>query len=458
MGHLARTAVDDARHTRRQHIVDRFARGVLLDVDRVDRHAARGGLVAAHVQVVVVVAPLAAHQFEGGEAQVGRLAEARHEHTHKADGREVVDRADALLILAQGDGELIPRGALLGAVAHGADKHLLIGDITAAHLERVGVDGNAILEVALILVERVVLVDILHIGHRAGALIETVAGVLGAERVALGAVVVFVTLENRLALSVEVVAAIEVVVVATRVVQRREGVLLHGGDGGGRQLRAQFADVIAIGVVLLLHSRREAVETHVLINARAGGVVKGVSHRRLVAHAAPLGVAQRRRCVVRTGGQAVLITLQAVLEDILAHLAQVEVEVAAVTVWVGLVDERVEHPELDILDVALLEIGVVEFAHNAAPSLLGVEQVTVGVDVVGIEVVWSALLGIEREVEGLDGRRLAVVEFAAGEHLGIRHLAHVGVRELVKVVLDISGHVRRVALREQAVDVVPGEQ
>ena len=59
-------------------------------------------------------------------------------------------------------------------------------------------------------------------------------------------------------------------------------------------------------------------------------------------------------------GHAALIELLAIAEDILADLTQVEIEVAAIvggsTVLTG-IDERIEEPELDILDIGLFEVG-----------------------------------------------------------------------------------------------------
>ncbi len=431
--------VDDAAHARRQHVVHRLAARVLLDVHRVDVDGAVGRSVAAQVQVIVVVAPLAAHQLEGGEAQVGGLLEAGHEHAHEANGGEVVDRAHLFLIVAQGNVELIPRDLLLLAVAGGHLGGLLVDYVVFAHLEVGRANRHAILEIALILVERVVLVDVFHIGHAARRLVEAVCGVVGRERVAVGAVVVLVAVEDRHLLLVEVIAAVKVVAVARGVVEGRELVLLHGLDRGRGQHLAQPLQEVGIGGIGLLVFGAEAIETHVLLHARAGGVVEGIGERRLGRHPTPHGVFDVGGVAVH--GQAVFIRLEAVLEDVLAHLAQVEVKVAAVLVVEVGVEEGIHHPKLHILDVRLLEVGVVEAAHDAAPALLGVEQVAVGVNVGRVEVIGAALLGIEREVERLNGRRLAVVEFAAREHLAVGNFAHVGVRQLVEVVFQIAGNV-----------------
>ena len=78
-------------YTGRKHIVDRLCAVVLLDIHRTDVERAFCRSVGAAVEVVLICAPFAPHEFEGGKAQVGCLFEAGHEHAHKADGREVVD-------------------------------------------------------------------------------------------------------------------------------------------------------------------------------------------------------------------------------------------------------------------------------------------------------------------------------------------------------------------------------
>ena len=118
--------------------------------------------------------------------------------------------------------------------------------------------------VALILIERVVLVDILHIGHTACRLIHGIARLLRRKRVTLGAVVVLVAFKDIQSLLIIVVAAIEVVVVAGRVVERRELVFLHLGNGSRVELLAQAVDIVAVALMLKLLSRTESVKTHIL--------------------------------------------------------------------------------------------------------------------------------------------------------------------------------------------------
>ena len=105
-----------------------------------------------------------------------------------------------------------------------------------------------------------------------------------------------------------------------------------------------------------------------------------------------------RRSVRR---HAALIEFLTVAEDVLAHFAEVDIEVATVVGRRSLltgVDKGVEHPEFDVLDVGCLEVVGVQLSHHTAPMLLRIVECSVVVEV-RIEVVRSALVGVIGEVE-----------------------------------------------------------
>ena len=89
-------------------------------------------MITTHIEVVLIVAPLTAHQFKRSETQVGRTLESSQEHTHEADGREVLDGADLPLIISNRNGELVPGCTLSITVAGVNIGYLLIGDIVCA--------------------------------------------------------------------------------------------------------------------------------------------------------------------------------------------------------------------------------------------------------------------------------------------------------------------------------------
>ena len=154
-----------------------------------------------------------------------------------------------------------------------------------------------------------------------------------------------------------------------------------------------------------------------------------------------------------------LVELLAVAQDVLAHLAKIDVEVASIfrslTLTTG-VDEGVEHPELYVLHVGSLEVVGVELAHHAAPMLLRIVERSV-LREVGIEVVWSALVGIVGKIEYGERRRSTVVRtlVAVGEKLVDIELAYVMVAELFEVALDVTWRERRRAACEQWINSVP---
>ena len=89
------------------------------------------------------------------------------------------------------------------------------------------------------------------------------------------------------------------------------------------------------------------------------------------------------------------------MENILAYFSEVYIEVAAILVgnpFAACVYERVEHPELDVFNVCLLKVVGIEFPHHSSPRLLRMVEMSIGVEVGG-EVVRTALLGVESEVE-----------------------------------------------------------
>ncbi len=289
---LALTGVGDACHAWGKHIVHRLAVGIFLDVDNADIQLPLGGSVAAAVEIEVVGAPFAAHKLQGCEAQVRGLLEAGHEYAGEAYGGEVADGAHDFFEIAKRNLELIPFGLGVGAVAGRHHRHLLVGDVVLAYHQVFGTDGNPVLEITLVFVECVVLVDVLHVGSRAAALVQWVGGVFRRQRVAFHAVVAFVAFEDAQPLFVVVVAAVEVVVVAGRVVQRRELVFFHSGHGFGRQALPQAGNIVGIRWKSELVVVGQSVQADVLGHACAGGVVERVGERVLLRHAAPYGLFQ----------------------------------------------------------------------------------------------------------------------------------------------------------------------
>ena len=124
----------------------------------------------------------------------------------------------------------------------------------------------------------------------------------------------------------------------------------------------------------------------------------------------------------------------------------------------GIFYKGIHQPELEGLDVLRLKVGVVELAHDAAPTAGGVLQpaARVNTSTVGrrchIVVVRTLLLGIVRQVELIDGCRLTCREVLVGKHLLLGNAAGIGGR--LVVARDVAG---TVIVVEVATDAVPSQ-
>ena len=214
---------------------------------------------------------------------------------------------------------------------------------------------------------------------------------------------------------------------------------------------------IGRAIELLLLGIGETIEADILQGTAATGGGEGIGHGALSRYLAPLGVGE---AVAAIHWHAALIELLAVSEDVLAHLAQVDVEVAAIAIGIGLltaIDEWVEEPELDVLHVGLLEVVGVESAHHATPVLQRVRQGSVLLQVVDIEVVRTTLVRIVGDVHGVHRARLRAVGLSLAQWEELSHIdrSHVVVAQLVVVALDVSWRERASLAIEERVDGVP---
>ena len=181
---------------------------------------------------------------------------------------------------------------------------------------------------------------------------------------------------------------------------------------------------------------RQAVEAHVLVLARAAGGVERIGHAVLRGHAPPHGFRILRGVAV--DGQAALVELLAVFEHVLAHLAEVDVKVAAHGRGiVFILDKRIHQPKLDVLDIGIFKIARFQFAHHAAPAFGGIGQMSVFIKA-RVKVVRAALVGIVGKVEHIEGVGLLHVDALVGKQLALVHLAHPRVGKLGEVVFQVA--------------------
>ena len=134
--------------------------------------------------------------------------------------------------------------------------------------------------------------------------------------------------------------------------------------------------------------------------------------------------------------------LLAVLQYILAYVAKVDVQVALVTFGVGQLG--IKQPERYVLYVRFLKVRVVQPAHDTRPALLGIGELAVRTDLVGVDVVRSALVGVETQVKRSNLRIFVGKRLAVREQLLLIYDTRTHVAQCVHVIFDM---LRRVALR-----------
>ena len=246
------------------------------------------------------------------------------------------------------------------------------------------------------------------------------------------------------------------IVIARRVVEGRELVVLHPCDYIGRQTQAKFVEVVFVRRESEFIVVRQTVEANILQHTGSAAVIETVGKRILGAYTSPCGFG--KVLVVAVDRNTVFIALQTVFQNVFRYFAEVQIQVAAVVVRILGVQEGTHKPELHVLDVRLLEVGVVHLAHNAAPATFRLQQVAFVIDIFGVEVIGAALVGIVRQVQCLYVVGFAIAEFAVGEYLARFHLANIRIGQLLQIALYISGGHRRISRCKQTVDIVPVEQ
>ena len=142
----------------------------------------------------------------------------------------------------------------------------------------------AILVVALIFIQREVLIDILYIWPGLVAGVIRFRAVVRIGRITLGVVDSFVALKYTLLFVVEIRTAIIMVVVASRVVTPGLENTVVGDDA------AKGVNPLLISTELPLLFVVQTIEAHILQSAGTRGCGEGIGLRSLLGNASPLGV------------------------------------------------------------------------------------------------------------------------------------------------------------------------
>ena len=199
-------------------------------------------------------------------------------------------------------------------------------------------------------------------------------------------------------------AEVVVIVIAGRVIERRERI----GFPLRNHLRVHFLsesrNVIRIGVCTVIFKEKlilviQTVKTKVLLLTCTCLVGESAYRGRCFRHASPNGVLRLISLIVFAYRKAILKGFLSVFENIFAHVAKVDIEVATFPIRVGVGETRIHNPKLYIFYIGFLEIGVVNLSHDTAPTLLGVSELTIGINLICADIIRSAFGRVEREIE-----------------------------------------------------------
>ena len=360
---------------RRDHVRHGLTNPVLFQVHR--REGKLGSRGVVHFQflqarkALLVAAPFPSHEFDAAKTQRHRLAPSLHEHPHESNGPEVADAVVCLLVLSDRNLELVPLdGALFSGTVGFGHRLKHIRQVPLAHVLRSQVrqrQRNLVLVVRLDGAQGQILVDVLRVGDgRRGdgvpvRLLRVGVALVTAEELVAFQNVLPVLLCHGVPEVAEIVGGRVVLVLGQRI---RVEVGLQAVQPRSEE------GALVLGV--------QAVEPHVLQTVVVGAVVKGVDHierGRVGVHPPRAGVGLEFGVVRR--GQPILKFELAVVQDVLADVAQVDVKLSS-TLVLRILVEGVHHPKLDVLDVGRFKVGRGQGPLDARPTLVRVLQGAVG--------------------------------------------------------------------------------
>ena len=365
---LCLCGVGHSADARRQYVVDRSLVIVLLYVDST---YFQGGILCrclTCVESLFVGAPVPMYQVQGGQTQDDVLLESCKEHAHETYAGKVLYVAHLLLITAQGNAEQIPGTLFRVSVAQFHACRTFVGDMVSSHHHIFGTYAYVVLIIFFVFVECIVLVDVFHVGCTLPCRLICFGVGVGVGTIALWHIYTLVSVEDGGLLAVEIRTSVIVVVVIGRVGLYAVIDLLIDHA-------LYLLQVIGISGELPFLVIVQSIQSHILACSCSALVVEGISHAGGVGDSSPQAFGIIGAIAIH--GHSALEVFLAVLEYVLAHFAQVDVEVSPVIAWqILLVYERIHHPEFDVFDVLGFEIRIVQFAHHTSPFLCGVLEMS----------------------------------------------------------------------------------
>ena len=142
--------------------------------------------------------------------------------------------------------------------------------------------------------------------------------------------------------------------------------------------------------------------------------------------------------------------LTSILKYIFAHVAEVEVQIAT---RVGrILDKRVHHPEFDVFDVCILEVGCCKLTLDTSPTFARILEMSRRIHTFHIVVVRTFLVRIENHVE-----RSKVLRYIGSLAVAIRE-KFLFVNKTCIMARPILDTQRRITLVQSLVDNKPRQQ
>ena len=135
--------------------------------------------------------------------------------------------------------------------------------------------------------------------------------------------------------------------------------------------------------------------------------------------------------------QSVLKRLTPVAQDIFAHISQIDIQITSLKHCIGVSQEWIHQPELDILNVCLLKIRIVQFTHDTTPTRFWVGQFTIATYLIRRNVIRTTLFWIVTQVQYWQTHIRIRQHFFVGVYLLFQYDTRTVIRHQIRIILDV---------------------
>ena len=217
--HLGIGSIHNPVDTRRHNIIDRSFRGILFQIHH--RHIESRILVIVRQTVVqrpFIFPPVIPHQIEARHTQHDTVLKSFQEHTHKTNRLQIRLPPLRALGAIQRNPDLIPFNFLRGSVRQFNRSRGYTADEILSHLHFIRSQMKVITEKSFRFIQRIIAVNILHIGQCGCSRGIGFRRHFRRRRIAFRAVIAFIPFQNRSLQSIEIRSPEKMVIIACRIV------------------------------------------------------------------------------------------------------------------------------------------------------------------------------------------------------------------------------------------------